>query len=557
MRDPARHPEATSAAGVRPLAVLLLEDSLLDAELIQAQLEGTGLACRFQRVEGERDFEAAVRASAPLDLILSDYSMPHFDGMSALELARLYRPDVPFIFVSGAIGEERAIESLKRGATDYVLKQRLERLAPSVLRSLREAEERRARRRAQDALAFLAEASSALSGSLEFGETLQQVLRLAVPRLADWATIDLREEDGSVRRVALAHADPAKEPLIEELRRRQPLEEPSHPLMRVMLSGRSELHSEVPALEPLLAGSGPGYLELLEALGVSSAVLVPLRARERIFGVLSLVMGASGRRFGPEDLVIAEDVARRAANAVETAWLFRDAQATIKTREDILAMVAHDLRNPLGAIKTSASLLVKLTPREDERWQRHLKYTDTIMRSARRMEGLIHDLLELASIEGGRLSINRAPHAASALVDEAVEMLQPLALEKSLDLHAVEGADTDAVDCDKDRVLQIFSNLIGNSLKFTPSGGTVTVGAAAESDAVRFSVTDTGPGMSEDQMAHLFERYWQARRVPGLGIGLGLSIAKALVEAHGGRITVESRLGAGTTFHFTLPRSRG
>lgn len=550
-------PPAASPPAAHPLAVLLLEDSVLDAELIQARLEAGGLLFQLRRVDTAPAFEGALEEPGPLDIILSDYSIPAFDGMVALELARRHRPDVPFLFVSGAIGEERAIESLKRGATDYVLKQRLERLVPSVTRALRESAERQARRRAQDALAFLAEASSALSRSLDYITTLSEVLHLAVPRLADWAAVDLREDGGPVRRVAVAHVDPAKEPLVRELRQKlSSALDSTHPVSRVMETGRPELREEVTRLEQLFERQDEAHLALLREVGLSSYILVPLGARGRTYGALSFVMGPSGRRYAREDLVVAEDAARRAANAVETAWLFRDAQQTIKTREDLLAIVAHDLRNPLGAIKTSASLLVKQVAPRDELSPRALKYTETILRAAQRMEGLIHDLLELASIEGGRVALTRAPHLATGLVLEAVEMLQPLAQEKSLELSAGPLGDGVRVDCDKDRVLQIFSNLVGNSLKFTPAGGKVRVGVQVEGDTVCFSVSDTGPGMSEDQLAHLFERYWQARRVPGLGIGLGLSIAKGLVEAHGGRIWVDSQLGVGTTFYFTLPRAR-
>ena len=225
----------------------------------------------------------------------------------------------------------------------------------------------------------------------------------------------------------------------------------------------------------------------------------------------------------------------------------------LRRREELLAMVSHDLRNPLTVIEMAAGLLEKqLSP--DERGGRAAKQVVAIRRSARRMGALIHDLLELASAEAGRLAIHAERHDAGAILTEAIEMMQPLAAKKELTLFTERPGEPLMVLCDRERILEVFSNLIGNAIKFVPERSTVSITARASGNEARFSVSDAGPGIPPEQMSRIFDRFWQAKSSPWGGIGLGLAITKKLVEAHGKRIWVESRAGAGSTFHFSLPR---
>ena len=200
------------------------------------------------------------------------------------------------------------------------------------------------------------------------------------------------------------------------------------------------------------------------------------------------------------------------------------------------------------------ALLLKsnLPPDKQERARRQV---EAIQRAGNRMNRLIRDLLDFASIQAGRLSVSKHPQDVAAMVDEVLEVTEPLATAKSHRLVA-DVAPELAIRCDHDRVIQLFSNLVGNAVKFTPDGGTITVRAVPDNGIVRFSVTDTGPGISADELPHVFDRYYQAQRRNRDGIGLGLSIARGIVEAHGGRIWAESEEGKGSTFSFTLaPRS--
>lgn len=227
-----------------------------------------------------------------------------------------------------------------------------------------------------------------------------------------------------------------------------------------------------------------------------------------------------------------------------------EARHATHVREQLLAIVAHDLRNPLGSIRTSGELLARIAA--STRDPRAEKTARTIIRSAERMDRLIRDLLDFALIEAERLKLEHEIVDAKDLLHESLEVFKPLADEKRIQLagHAREALQLDG---DRDRLLQILSNLIGNAIKFTPQGGSVALRIERSGDEAIFAITDTGPGISEDDVLRIWDRYWQVSRTHKGGVGLGLSIAKGLVEAHRGRIWAESKVGAGTTFSFTVP----
>jgi signal transduction histidine kinase len=225
----------------------------------------------------------------------------------------------------------------------------------------------------------------------------------------------------------------------------------------------------------------------------------------------------------------------------------------LRRREDLLAMVSHDLKNPLTAIEVaSCSLEKQLSP--DQCRGRAGQQVSTIRRSAQRMSALIRDLLELAAAEAGRLVIHAERHDAAALLTEAIEMMQPLAAQKSLRLSPERPNEPLMVLCDRERILEVLSNLIGNAIKFGPERSTVAITARACGNDAWFSVTDTGPGIPPEQLSYIFDRFWHRAQSPWGGFGLGLAITKKLIEAHGKKVWVQSRAGAGSTFFFSLPR---
>jgi len=244
-----------------------------------------------------------------------------------------------------------------------------------------------------------------------------------------------------------------------------------------------------------------------------------------------------------------------AAMVLQSARLNSEAQRASRAREDLLAVVAHDLRNPLSTILISA-LVLQEPPAPNNPGAAPKKLGERIHRAASRMDGLIKDLLDLAAIEAGHLAVAREPHQALTLVTDAVEMMLPLASAKGLQLSVRVECEDLLLSCDRGRVLQVFSNLIGNAVKFTPAGERITVLGAIEDGGFRFTVEDTGPGIPADQLPHIFDRYWQADSTDRRGIGLGLSIAAGIVAVHGGRVWAESQVGSGSSFHFTLLRAR-
>lgn len=239
---------------------------------------------------------------------------------------------------------------------------------------------------------------------------------------------------------------------------------------------------------------------------------------------------------------------RRAERALQQA--IEQAQRATRDREDLLALVSHDLKNPLSVIlMTVTSIGRRLDASASQAAKQQLQ---TISRSAERMDRLIHDVLDSASVEAGKLVIEPEPSAVKPLVDEAMDALRPLAAAKMLALVSDVPLEIRRVWADPSRLQQVFANLLGNALKFTASGGSITVGAEPMGDHVQFTVTDTGPGIAEEDLPHLFDRFWQGRRTARLGSGLGLSIVQGIVVAHGGQVWVKSKLGAGSTFLFTL-----
>jgi signal transduction histidine kinase len=250
-----------------------------------------------------------------------------------------------------------------------------------------------------------------------------------------------------------------------------------------------------------------------------------------------------------------EELARRASQAIESARLYHAAQQATRARDEMLGVVAHDLRNPLGTVILTTDMLLELGTLGPDAPAR--KYVTMIRRAADRMNRLIQDLLEIRRIESGSLPVDPHPVSSGALITEAAEMLRPLVAAGSLELEVDAPRDLPKVMADPARVQQILSNLVGNAIKFTSAGGRIRIAAERVANEVRVSVADTGSGIPAEHLPHIFGHYWQGDRKDRRGVGLGLAIAKGIVDAHGGRIWVESQVGVGSTFYFTLPIASG
>ena len=408
---------------------------------------------------------------------------------------------------------------------------------------------------AEQRAAFLAEASRVLSLSFDYHTTLSQLAHLAVPALADYCAVDVVEGENAFVRLGFAHSDPEREEELRSVLREFKAEDvtPEHPVMIALLQGGSNIITEVSDEGLRRAVVNPEQYRVLSSLNPKSLLTVPMIASGKVIGALTLVSSREERRYNADDQSLAEELGRRAALAVENARLFDQAQQATRDRDEMLGVVAHDLRNPLNTIFMASQLLLELVPASD-RPKEH-RQLEIVTRAAGRMNQLIQDLLDVRRIEGGRLSLDTSPMDPRVVVGEAVELLRPIAQASSLRLETDILTGTPLVSVDPPRIQQVLSNLVGNAIKFTPPGGEISLRVAPVDGEVRFAVVDTGPGISPDALPHIFGRFWQGKPGDNRGIGLGLTIAKGIVEAHGGRIWVESKPGAGSSFYFTVPKA--
>lgn len=304
-----------------------------------------------------------------------------------------------------------------------------------------------------------------------------------------------------------------------------------------------------------------GCRELLRAEGVRSLAFVPIVHQRKLIGKFMLYRN-DARAFAPRDLQLTATIAVHVAQAVERkqhdrelARAYREereahilAEEATRAREEILSVVSHDLRNPLGTILMGATTLLNA----GEAQERVRTAADRIHRQAERMARLIEDLVDFAGIQAGRLTLERRLHEPETVLSTTSEIFGPIAQERGLRLETETIPGLPKVACDSDRAVQVMSNLVSNALKVTPKGGVIAIGAEPRGGEVVFYVRDTGPGIESDELPNLFERYWRGKQSSYKGAGLGLSIARGIVDAHGGRIWAESRLGVGSTFYFSL-----
>jgi len=397
---------------------------------------------------------------------------------------------------------------------------------------------------------FLGEASRILAESLDLQDTLRSIARLAVPEIADICIIDLVRDGGTLERVATEHRDAARAGLASQLHRNPPREDSVSGAPHVVRTGRTEY---VPRISDSLLQQreqAPERLRILRSLGLNSTICAPLVARGRLLGAITLLTEL-GRELTTDDVRMTENLAGRAATAIDNARLYDDAQRALHAREEILAIVTHDLRTPLAAVMTAACLLATADS-EDPDADRIRQRAETIQRATQHMSRLVRDLSDLAQIDAGRLTIEKEVEDPARLVCETVETLEPVVRKGGGTLRGEVGAELPDVDCDRERLVQVISNLVENASKVGASS--ITVHVEPRHEELVFSVTDTGPGIPAEDVPHMFDRYWRGRNADYKGTGLGLPISYGIVKAHGGHMWVESTEGAGSTFYFSIPR---
>jgi signal transduction histidine kinase/CheY-like chemotaxis protein len=392
---------------------------------------------------------------------------------------------------------------------------------------------------------FLLQTGRLLAESLDYEQTLARVARTAVPRFADFCLVDLLDSEGQVRRVAGAHADPAKEPLLDELRRRYPARGGSpQAAARAMVSGQPILHVEMNEALLQTYAVDPGHLALMRGLDIVSYLVMPLRVRGRTLGAISFGMSESRRRFGDDDVVFAEKLADRAALAIDNASLFaqteaarHEAEDASRVKDEFLALLGHELRNPLAPIMTALSLIEMRRGQVDDEsspWPE----LEVVNRQVRHLARLVDDLLDVSRIRSGKVELRRSPVRLDDVVQKAVEMASPL-LEQRNHRLTVEVPPL-TLDGDEARLAQVFANLLTNAAKFTDPGGTIRVQASQCDGQAEVRVIDNGRGIDREMLPHVFDVFVQGRERREGGLGLGLALVRSLTSLHGGSVEAHS-----------------
>jgi PAS domain S-box-containing protein len=418
------------------------------------------------------------------------------------------------------------------------------------------------RRREEIRRTFLAQAAAALSESLDYEVTLARVAQLAVPDVADWCAVNVLEQGQSAsKQVAVAHVDPAKVEFARELGRRYP-PDPNSPrgVPNVLRTGRSEIYPEV-SDELVEAGAqNEDHLRILRELRLRSAMVVPLIARGRVLGAMTFVYAHANRHYSESDLEFAEILAQRCAVAIDNARLYaaetrarKNADLANHAKDEFLAAVSHELRTPLTAIMGWVKLLS--SPLLEE--TRKSRALATIDRNTVAMAELIDDLLDMSRIVSGRLRIDRQRVELATVLEAAIESIRPAAEAKNITIRLSLDAKPAVLTGDPMRIQQVIWNLLSNAVKFTPRGGRVEVVLEHVDSSAEIRVTDSGRGITPAFLPYIFDPFRQedatSSRARG-GLGLGLAIARRLVELHGGQITVHSEGEMrGARFTVTLP----
>jgi PAS domain S-box-containing protein len=402
---------------------------------------------------------------------------------------------------------------------------------------------------------FLARVSEDLVQASDHREALRRLASVAVPRLADWCAVDVIEPNGGLRRLATAHVDPAKVAYAHQLHERyRPDPDAERGVPQVTRTGRSELYREIPAELLDQAAVDDEHRRILRELDLRSAMIVPLRGAQRTLGALTFVYTGQ-RRYTDTDLAFAEDLARRAALLIERRHLEEAATAANRAKDEFLAMLGHELRNPLAPIRTALQLMALRGDAETTRERQ------VIERQVDHLVRLVDDLLDVSRITQGRIKLDREPLEISTVISSALEMTSTFLEQHGHHVEFHVPREGLVVDADPARLAQVFSNLLTNAAKFTDPGGRITVSASRVGDEIVTTVKDTGVGIAPEFLPSLFETFTQERqtleRSHG-GLGLGLSIVRSLVSMHGGTVSADSEgPGRGAAFTVRLPAFQG
>jgi signal transduction histidine kinase len=556
-----------------PLIALLVEDNLADAELIAVRLApSVDLPdSSYVRLVHVTTANAActVLRNSQVKVIILDLSLPDARDLDAIYRIRQVAPSVPIIVLTGVADQAMALEALRAGAQDYVLKPPPD--GPTLHRILRYALQRQRLLQELDAAEktsaiaarrwrILAEVGKVLAETTNRETAIRETAKLLVPAAADCVVIFLASDADALALLEVEHVDEKLAAILRE-RMRELLGAPNARARFDMASSSNATNNTV--LDEALQ-------TVFVSLGVATGTALPLHFGGRLRGFL-LMVASSNRSDAAVDVEFGRSLADRIGLALEQGYLMRQAQMLAAARDRAVGIVSHDLGNSLNTIDICAEALLDPEPPPGNGVR---NMAELIQRSVKWMRRIAGDLLDKRNVDTGMLALDRHPTSVAELVRSAQMMFAPAAEERAMELVIEQPDDLPPVDADPDRLMQVLSNLLGNAIKFTPPGGRVilstrrvesTVGGAATDasgegrgtetadQGVQFTVSDTGPGIKAEDLAHVFDWFWHAPPPSRGGKGFGLAIAKELVEAHRQSLHVESTIGKGSTFWFTMP----
>lgn len=410
-------------------------------------------------------------------------------------------------------------------------------------------------KRTERRLRLLADAGAVLGRSDDYQQTLQELANTVVPDVADWCVVDVVEAATPFRRIAVAHVDPEKRRLAEEIERRYP-PDPTQAggVGDVIRTGQPLIIEEVTEEMLRATARNEDHLSMLRRAGLGSVVIAPLVARGQVLGAMTLVNAPARRTFTSMDLPLVEELARRAALAIDNARLLHEANEAVRLRDDFLAMASHDMRTPLAVILANIQLARRRLARGNGDPADVIRHLESAERTTQRMTGLVGELMDISMLRSGEsLPLRLEQVDLTALAASAVEEYERLSERHVLELV---GDDSVVGTWDSGRVERVLRNLLDNALKYSPDGGRVTVAVRADEDAAWavLSVSDEGVGIPAEELPLLFEKFHRGSNTRDLrGTGLGLAGSLAVVQQLGGTIDVESVLNKGSTFTVRLP----
>ncbi len=404
-----------------------------------------------------------------------------------------------------------------------------------------------------EAARFIAQASAALAQVADYESTLERIANLAVPAFADWFGVHVRESGGRVRRMAVRHRDPRMVRAVEEMYAHYPPDEGRpYGAPRVLATGEAIWAPDLAAIIPRAARDAP-HAAMLRALGLTSYICMPMRSRGRVCGALTFATAESGRRYSEIHLRAAEDLAARCAVAIENAQLVGALREADRRKDEFLAILAHELRNPLAPLRNAVEILRLRAPDLPEVQMAN----DMMARQVRHLSRLVDDLLDVSRVSSGRIELRRETVALAAAIEAAVESSRPAIEAGRHQLAMVPAPEPIHVDADPVRLSQVLSNLLNNAARYTPPGGRITIESAREGGQAVIRVRDTGAGIPRDMLESIFEIFVQGPGTGGAaqgGLGIGLTLVKRLVELHGGTVTAHSAgPGQGSELTVRLP----